>query len=162
MSNFSIPTFKLPAIVARIGAHLPQWPHALALVSGLNAAARLQLLPEDSLAAMEGKTFLVAVNDTGGQALFSYARGWFRPVFSLAGEPDLSFRADLAAYLQLVSRQEDPDTLFFNRQLSIEGDTELGLVVKNMLDAIEWPPSLSRFPALERLIASLPQKRHPA
>jgi predicted lipid carrier protein YhbT len=39
----------------------------------------------------------------------------------------------------MVSRQEDPDTLFFNRSLSIEGDTELGLRVKNMLDALEWP-----------------------
>ena len=56
-----------------------------------------------------------------------------------AGEPDLKFTADLSAFLQMVSRQEDPDTLFFNRSLSIEGDTELGLRVKNMLDALEWP-----------------------
>ncbi|HET7775282.1 MAG TPA: SCP2 sterol-binding domain-containing protein [Azospira sp.] len=160
MSNFSIPTFKLPAFVARLGARLPQWPHALALVSGLNAAARLKVLPEDSLATMAGKTVLVGVNDTGGEAVFTYANGWFRPVFSPAGAPDLIFRADLSAYLQLMSRQEDPDTLFFNRQLSIEGDTELGLVVKNMLDAIEWPPSLAQVPGLERLaalVAGLPR-----
>ena len=49
------------------------------------------------------------------------------------------FPAALSAYLQMVSRQEDPDTLFFNRSLAIEGDTELGLRVKNMLDALEWP-----------------------
>jgi predicted lipid carrier protein YhbT len=55
------------------------------------------------------------------------------------GEPDLQFTARLSAFLQMVSRQEDPDTLFFNRSLSIEGDTELGLRVKNMLDALEWP-----------------------
>ncbi len=160
MSHFTIPTFKLPEFVAKIGARLPQWPHALALVSGLNTAAKLKLLPEDSLAAMAGKTFLVAVNDTGGEARFVYTNGWFRPVFGAAGEPDLTFRADLSAYLQLVSRQEDPDTLFFNRQLSIEGDTELGLVVKNMLDAIEWPPSVGRIPGLERLsalVAGLPR-----
>jgi predicted lipid carrier protein YhbT len=160
MSNFSIPTFKLPEFIAKIGARLPQWPHALALVSGLNTAAKLKLLPEDSLQSMEGKTFLVAVNDTGGEARFTYSGGWFRPVFSATAVPDLSFRADLSAYLQLVSRQEDPDTLFFNRQLSIEGDTELGLVVKNMLDAIEWPPSASRLPGLERftaLLATLPR-----
>jgi predicted lipid carrier protein YhbT len=35
----------------------------------------------------------------------------------------------------LVSRQEDPDTLFFLRRLMIEGDTELGLAVKNLLDS---------------------------
>jgi predicted lipid carrier protein YhbT len=36
-----------------------------------------------------------------------------------------------------VSRQEDPDTLFFQRRLTIEGDTELGLEVKNILDALD-------------------------
>jgi predicted lipid carrier protein YhbT len=39
----------------------------------------------------------------------------------------------------LARRQEDPDTLFFSRRLSMEGDTELGLLVKNTLDAIELP-----------------------
>jgi predicted lipid carrier protein YhbT len=57
----------------------------------------------------------------------------------------LAFAAHLSAYLQLLARQEDPDTLFFNRELEITGDTELGLMVKNMLDAVEWPrlPHLS-------------------
>jgi hypothetical protein len=38
-----------------------------------------------------------------------------------------------------ATRKEDPDSLFFNRRLSLEGDTELGLVVKNTLDALELP-----------------------
>lgn len=29
-----------------------------------------------------------------------------------------------------MMREEDPDTLFFNRKLQIEGDTELGLITK--------------------------------
>ncbi|MGO2436765.1 MAG: ubiquinone anaerobic biosynthesis accessory factor UbiT, partial [Serratia proteamaculans] len=33
--------------------------------------------------------------------------------------------------------KQDPDTLFFQRRLQIEGDTELGLYVKNLMDAIE-------------------------
>jgi predicted lipid carrier protein YhbT len=41
--------------------------------------------------------------------------------------------------MRLAQRQEDPDTLFFNRRLSMEGDTELGLVVKNAIDALELP-----------------------
>ena len=39
----------------------------------------------------------------------------------------------------LAQRQQDPDTLFFNRRLVMEGDTELGLVVKNTPDALELP-----------------------
>jgi len=81
----------------------------------------------------------VTVLDSGMVADFSYQQGAFRPILRPSGEPDLHFTARLSAFLQIVSRQEDPDTLFFNRSLSIEGDTELGLRVKNMLDAIEWP-----------------------
>ena len=135
----NIPKFKLPGLVARIGGHLPQWPHSLTLIAGLNAAAKMKLLPLDSLALLEGKTFLVEVLDTGGQANFTYRNGLFRPLLSAPQTPDLSFRANLSAFMQMLARQEDPDTLFFNRELSIEGDTELGLVVKNMLDAVEWP-----------------------
>ena len=31
-----------------------------------------------------------------------------------------------------MMREEDPDTLFFNRKLQIEGDTELGLITKKL------------------------------
>ncbi|MCU0812485.1 MAG: SCP2 sterol-binding domain-containing protein [Thiobacillaceae bacterium] len=142
--GFSIPRFRLPGLVSAIGAHLPQWPHSLALATALNAATKLGLLPEDSLALLEGRSFVVEVIDAGGQACFSYRGGLFRPLFSAPQAPDLCFRANLSAFLQLLVRQEDPDTLFFNRELSIVGDTELGLVVKNMLDAVEWPQPPTR------------------
>jgi predicted lipid carrier protein YhbT len=135
----TIPAFKLPPLVARLGARLPQWPHSINLALALNAARKLGVLPEESLQELEGKRFRVTVLDTGMVAEFSYSQGAFRPVFVSPGAPDLQFTASLSAFLQMVSRQEDPDTLFFNRSLSIEGDTELGLRVKNMLDALEWP-----------------------
>ena len=141
--KMSIPNFKLPALVARIGSHLPQWPHAMTLITGLNAAVMMKLLAPDSLALLEGHSFLVEVLDTGGRAHFTCRAGLFRPLFSVPETPGLSLRANLSAFLQLLARQEDPDTLFFNRQLSIEGDTELGLIVKNMLDAVEWPASMA-------------------
>lgn len=138
-TRFTIPPFQLPALVARLGEKLPQWPHALALIAGLNAAIRLKLLPEDSLSALENRNFLIQVLDAGSHASFTYRLRLFRPVFGPVDAPDLIVRAKLSAFLQLLTRQEDPDTLFFKRELSIEGDTELGLIVKNMLDAIEWP-----------------------
>ena len=134
-----IPSFSLPALIARIGTRLPQFPHSVNLVLALNAAKRLGVLPEETLEQIEDKRFRVTVLDTGMVADFTYRGGAFRPLWNTAGMPDLQFAAPLAAYLQMVSRQEDPDTLFFNRTLSIEGDTELGLRVKNMLDALEWP-----------------------
>ncbi len=145
--NLNIPKFKLPGLVARVGSRLPQWPHALTLIAGLNAAAKMKLLPLDSLELLEGKSFLVEVLDTGGRACFTYRNRLFRPLFSPPASPDLCFRANLSAFMQMVARQEDPDTLFFNRELEITGDTELGLMVKNMLDAVEWP----KLPAVLRL-----------
>jgi len=143
--HFVIPRFRLPAFIAEIGQKLPQWPHSLALAGALNAALKLKLLPESELGALEDKLFRVRVLDTGGEAHYTFRNGLFRPVFSTQREPDLAFAANLSAYLQLMARQEDPDTLFFNRELEITGDTELGLIVKNMLDAVEWP-TLPRLP----------------
>ena len=137
--TLTIPSFTLPSFIARVGNRLPQWPHAVALTTGLNAIVKMKLLPDDSLALLEGKNFLIDVLDTGGRAAFTFRDGLFRPVFTAPETPDLAFRANLSAFLQLAARQEDPDTLFFNRTLSIEGDTELGLIVKNMLDAMELP-----------------------
>lgn len=148
-AQITIPKFRLPGFVASVFSRLPQWPHALVLVSGLNAARKMKLLPEDSLALLEDKTFRVRVLDTGGEAHYTYHNGLFRPLFNPVGEPDLAFAANLSAYLQLLARQEDPDTLFFNRELEITGNTELGLIVKNMLDAVEWP-SLPQLPLFKR------------
>ena len=145
MSDFTIPKFRLPGFVAALGQKLPQWPHGLALVAGLNAALKMKLLPESGLTALADKLFRVQVLDTGGTAHFTYRGGLFRPVFRAERDPDLAFAAHLSAYLQLLARQEDADTLFFNRELEITGDTELGLMVKNMLDAVEWP-NLPRLP----------------
>ena len=49
----------------------------------------------------------------------------------------------------LATRSEDSDTLFFQRRLSLEGSTELGLQLKNLLDGIEMDPLA--FPAPVRL-----------
>jgi hypothetical protein len=44
--GFSIPRFRLPSLVSAIGAHLPQWPHSLALATALNAAPSSGCFPK--------------------------------------------------------------------------------------------------------------------
>ncbi len=59
---------------------------------------------------------------------------------------DTTFSGNSKEFLLLASRREDPDTLFFQRRLSIEGNTELGLQVKNLIDSVdldEFPTSLN-------------------
>ncbi len=55
----------------------------------------------------------------------------------LAIKEDVSFSATGDDLLLIAGRKQDPDTLFFQRRLHIEGDTELGLEVKNLIDAID-------------------------
>ena len=50
---------------------------------------------------------------------------------------DLTIEGTIYDFLLLATRREDADTLFFNRRLSLSGNTELGLYVKNFLDALE-------------------------
>ncbi|MHB0851965.1 ubiquinone anaerobic biosynthesis accessory factor UbiT [Stutzerimonas nitrititolerans] len=49
----------------------------------------------------------------------------------------VTIRGNWREFLLLASRQEDPDTLFFRRRLVIEGDTELGLAIKNLIDSLD-------------------------
>lgn len=61
---------------------------------------------------------------------------------------DLCFSGPMNSFVLLASQKADADTLFFKRQLTIEGDTELGLEVKNLvarlnLDDLPKPFALS-------------------
>ncbi|MCG9689952.1 SCP2 sterol-binding domain-containing protein, partial [Vibrio tubiashii] len=50
---------------------------------------------------------------------------------------DVLFSGNLNDLVLIAGRKEDPDTLFFQRRLTIEGDTELGLEVKNLMDSVD-------------------------
>lgn len=124
---------KLPAPIAFIARHLPEAPPALALASALNLTSS-RLWPDEDFSWLAGKTVRLAVSDLEVGISVSYDGKRFQ-----AGDatPDVTFGANLADYLVLARRQEDPDTLFFQRRLTIEGDTELGLALKNLLDATD-------------------------
>ena len=50
---------------------------------------------------------------------------------------DVSFSASGDDLLLIAGRKQDPDTLFFQRRLQIQGDTELGLALKNLIDGLD-------------------------
>ncbi|WP_392560268.1 ubiquinone anaerobic biosynthesis accessory factor UbiT [Orbus mooreae] len=58
-------------------------------------------------------------------------------VVSRAEIPDVSFSGNTNDLVLVATRRQDPDTLFFQRKLIVEGDTELGLCVKNLMDSID-------------------------
>jgi predicted lipid carrier protein YhbT len=76
--------------------------------------------------------------DAGLSLDFTLHNGRFRPCHAHATPTDLVISATARDFLTLALREEDADTLFFARRLTMTGDTELGLLVKNTLDAIDW------------------------
>ena len=94
-----------------------------------------QALAEGELEFLEGRWLSIHVRDIGLLWYTSVVDG--RLVVSQQADAEVSFRADASDLLMIAARKQDPDTLFFQRRLVIEGDTELGLYVKNLMDAIE-------------------------
>jgi predicted lipid carrier protein YhbT len=141
--------FHLPRPLAAVVARLPQWPPSAALAAGLNVLL-LPLLSGDARAALRGRVVAIQVADGGLDCRVRLVAIGFVPA---RGQADVVIRASAYDYWRLARREEDPDTLFFARRLAIEGDTELGLAVKNALDAVEWSPA-SLLAALRRSASS--------
>jgi predicted lipid carrier protein YhbT len=135
--TFKLPDFTLPAPLTRLGERLPQLPPTLALITGLNLALD-RMIPREPLEPLIGKRFAIRVLDAGLTLRFAYGGRGFRPIFD-AAPADLTISARSRDFIALLAREEDPDTLFFSRRLLTEGDTDLGLLVKNTLDGIELP-----------------------
>jgi len=151
---------EIPAPLGALAAKLPQWPPTLGLVTVLNLALD-RLLPRENLVPLIGRLVSLKVLDAGLTLRFTLTARGFRPVVS-SDPADLTISAKAGDFLALALRQEDPDTLFFNRRLVMEGDTDLGLLVKNTLDAVELPQySPEQFTPL-RLLATLRERLGPS
>ena len=92
---------------------------------------------------LAGRRYAICVKDLGVSLRFTVTQRGFAPD---NGIPDLTISATARDFLLLLGRREDPDTLFFSRRLVSEGDTELGLIVKNLLDSLDPEAVLSRLP----------------
>lgn len=154
LANPGIPDFNLPPALARVLARLPAQPPALALALALNLALD-RILPRDSLEPLIGRWLRLIVTDAGLTLDFHLSEKGFRqgpPRPRARGaqvrqasqgqaphaKPDLVLSARTRDFLALALREEDADTLFFSRRLRMEGNTALGLLVKNTLDAVDW------------------------
>jgi len=115
-----IPRGVHQAVLARLFSHLMQGQDIL-----------------DQCREIEGKRLRLAVNDAGIHLQFHIHGGGLRS--SPDEMPwDVRISGDLADFWRLAMRREDPDTLFFQRRLALEGETETALRIKNMLDALEF------------------------
>ncbi|HCT9442554.1 TPA: SCP2 domain-containing protein [Proteus mirabilis] len=108
-----------------------------------------EALAEGDLHFLEDKWLKVEIKDLHLQWFISVCDD--KLIVSRSEKEDVSFSGNANDLILIAARKEDPDTLFFQRRLQIEGDTELGLYVKNLMDAIELDsmPSVLRFGLLQ-------------
>jgi O2-independent ubiquinone biosynthesis accessory factor UbiT len=148
--------YAFPRQLGRLIERLPTWPSSFTFTCILDLALR-QVIRRGDLQALYGKRVAIQVTDMGLHLYFTVkSSGFSASTGNMAS--DLTISASAYDFYLLAMRKEDPDTLFFNRRLVVEGDTELGLVAKNTLDSIEYsiPKIEQLFPKhlLARLKAS--------
>jgi len=95
-----------------------------------------EALEDGDFEFLEEKWLKITIVDLELQWFISYKNQELIMAKNIENE-DVSFSGQLNDLVLIAGRKEDPDTLFFQRRLSIEGDTELGLEVKNLMDSVD-------------------------
>ena len=134
-----VPDFARPIIKKMIGIpghFIPYAAQKPVLSIALNEAFR-EPLRHGELGFLEGARIRIKVTDLCIDWLIKVGSDRFIPI-DRAQQDDVCISGESLEFILLATRQADPDTLFFNRRIRIEGDTELGLGVKNTMDSMDW------------------------
>lgn len=128
-----LPAF--PASLRSVIRRLPVAPPSFMLALALNRLL-LPRLGAGSRAELAGRAVELEVSDVGLRCLMLLdGKKGFR-VAPATAPVALRISAAAAIFWRLLQGTDDPDTMFFDRTLVMEGDTEFGLLLKNTLDAI--------------------------
>jgi predicted lipid carrier protein YhbT len=149
MKQATAQTPVLPRFVSKPISYLPRFLKARPIQRSVNILFASHI-EAGELHFLAGRDVVVRVVDADLDFTLKLVDGHLlveRPVENA----DLTIEGSIYTFLQLATRSEDSDTLFFRRQLKMSGDTELGLYVKNFLEGIE-PESLPLQPALGHVL----------
>lgn len=108
-------------LISRFGGHLMQ---------GQAITSRLD--------DMEGKRLQLTITDTKNCLKFVIRNNALVDDTNTKTVADVNIQGTLKTFLLLATGNEDPDSLFFSRDLSLEGNTEDGLYIKNLIDAMDF------------------------
>lgn len=125
----------LPGAMGWAARVVPDRLQQVALGRSLNYALR-DAITEGELDFFCDKLLNICVKDVGVQFSVRYCKHKL-VVAEAQAEPDLRFSASSYDLLLIATQKLDPDMLFFQRRLEMNGDTELGLGIKNLLASIE-------------------------
>jgi len=134
-----IPEFFRPIarkVVGIPGRFIPYSAQKPVLSIALNEAFR-EPLQHGELDFLEDSKVRIKVTDLCLDWLILVGANRFIPIDRDLDE-DVCISGGSLDFVLLATRKADPDTLFFQRRIRVEGDTELGLGVKNTMDSMDW------------------------
>lgn len=121
---------------------MPVAAHSQALAAALNRVLK-EAIEQGELAFLQGRCVAIEIEDIGARYRLGLENGRIRG-YGADAQPQATIAGGLKEFLLLAGRREDADTLFFARRLRMSGNTDLGLYLKNFLDAFEphkiWQP----------------------
>ncbi|GMR07202.1 MAG: SCP2 domain-containing protein [Gammaproteobacteria bacterium] len=94
-----------------------------------------EALRDGDLDFLKGQHLKIHIIDM--DCIWYFSHLWGRIVVSRKAHESVAISGHLKEFVQLATRCVDPDTLFFQRRLVIEGSTEMGLQIKNLLDSLD-------------------------
>jgi len=133
---------------------LPYSLHKSMLLTALHSVFK-EAIEDGDFEFLQGKWLRISISDLALNWWISFDKNQL--IMASKQEliiEDVSFTATGDDLVLIAGRKQDPDTLFFQRRLKIEGDTELGLEVKNLIDAIDIDQLPSSIHKLVDLVAS--------
>ncbi|MCM2495095.1 sterol-binding protein [Burkholderia glumae] len=148
--------FLLPPLRRGL-ALLPVRPPATVLCLLLDRHL-LPQLDDEARTRIAGRRYVIEVTDLGIAIGLTLGDDGFRVASDIPGTasatgraanpaagtaPAIRIAAGSGDFIRLAAREVDADTLFFNRRLVIQGETELALIVRNAIDAIDFSATRS-------------------
>lgn len=94
-----------------------------------------EMLQDGELDFLTGHYLRINISDMNCVWYFTHQQRKIK--LSPRANESVTISGELNSFVQLAARCVDPDTLFFQRRLTIEGNTEMGLQIKNLLDCID-------------------------
>lgn len=156
-------TDALSFALKKISRHTPKPILAAVLQMVLNHIFR-QPLQAGDMNFLRNKAVNIVVKDMDLQFSVSLDEQQRKPKLCIGFDirkVDLTFSSHSDYFLLMALNKIDPDTLFFQRKLSIKGDTDLGLYVKNLLASLDvtqyLPATICQW--IERLATEIYNKK---
>ena len=137
--------FISPANLGRISTKMPERLNFLVVNQLINKAFEEQV-DDGDFDFLQGRSLQIEIIDAG--VYVSLTKSGNKLTCSHFSDQqhvaDVTLSIDVANAIALLNQEVDPDTLFFQRKLKINGDTELAHHVKNTIDTLD-PDVIPRF-----------------